>query len=140
MKRRAVGRDTGLTLRMLLALLLLAAFYAGIVAGVAAIFWCQPGWLVYGIVICLVVVLSAVAHYGAAESLVLRSARARFPDSGSEPRLERPLERLAQLAEAASAAARRRRDRNAERVHRRDRPHKGGGRGHAWADPDPRGS
>ena len=99
MKRRAVGRDPALTLRMLLALVLLVAFYGGIAVGVIAIFWWQPGWLAYGIVITLVAVVAAVGHYHGAESLVLRSARASFPEPGSEPWLERPLERLADLAE-----------------------------------------
>ena len=99
MKRRAVGRDLGLTLRMLLALVLLAAFYAGIAAGVIAIFWWQPGWLAYGIVICLITVLAAVAHFHGSESLVLRSAGARSLATGSERHLQRRLERLAELAD-----------------------------------------
>lgn len=99
MKRRAVGRDPALTLRMLLALVLLAAFYGGIAAGVIAIFWWQPGWLVYGVVICSIALFAALGHYHGSESLVLRSARAGFLEPGSEPHLQRPLERLAELAE-----------------------------------------
>jgi heat shock protein HtpX len=100
MRRRAVGRDLGLTLRMLLALALLAAFYAGIAVGVLAIFWWQPGWLAYGLVVVVIAVLAALAHYRGSESLVLRSAGARRSDrAASEPRLERLLERLAELAD-----------------------------------------
>src|SRR5207302_1614443 len=99
MRRRAVGRDLGLTLRMLLALALLAAFYAGIAAGVIAIFWWQPGWLAYGIAICAITLLAAVAHFRGSESLVLRSAGARSLATGSERHLQRRLERLAELAD-----------------------------------------
>ena len=100
MRRRAVGRDLGLTLRMLLALVLLAAFYAGIAAGVLAIFWWQPGWLAYGLVVCAIALLAALAHYRGSESLVLRSARARRSATAAEERrLERLLERLAELAD-----------------------------------------
>jgi heat shock protein HtpX len=96
MRRRAVGRDLGLTLRMLLALVLLAAFYAGIAAGVLAIFWWQPGWLAYGLVVVAVALFATLAHLHGAESLVLRSARAR---AIPEHRLEQQLERLAELAD-----------------------------------------
>ena len=100
MRRRAGGRDLGLTLRMLLALVLLAAFYAGIGAGVLAIFWWQPGWLAYGLVFCLVAIFAALAHYHGSESLVLRSTRARRSQvAASEQRLQRQLERLAELAD-----------------------------------------
>src|SRR5919205_2124619 len=98
MRRRAVGRDLGLTLRMLLALVLLAAFYAGIAAGVLAIFWWQPGWLHWGIVIVAIAVFAALGHLHGSESLVLRSARARRI-AATEHRLERQLERLAELAD-----------------------------------------
>src|SRR5919204_2023479 len=97
MRRRAVGRDLGLTLRMVLALVLLAAFYAGIGAGVVAIFWWQVGWLAYGLVVA-VAVFAALAHLRGSESLVLRSARAR-PTAVAEHRLQRQLERLAELAD-----------------------------------------
>jgi len=96
MRRRAVGRDLGLTLRMLLALVLLAAFYAGIAAGVLAIFWWQPGWLAYGLVVVAVALFATLAHLHGSESLVLRSARAR---AIPEHRLEQQLERLAELAD-----------------------------------------
>ena len=97
MRRRAVGRDLGLTLRMLLALVLLAAFYAGIAAGVLAIFWWQPGWLAYGLVV-VIALVAALAHLHGSESLVLRSARARRR-AVIEHRLQRHLERLAALAD-----------------------------------------
>jgi heat shock protein HtpX len=96
MRRRAVGRDLGLTLRMLLALVLLAAFYAGIAAGVLAIFWWQPGWLAYGLVVVAVALFATLAHLHGSESLVLRSARAQ---AIPEHRLEQQLERLAELAD-----------------------------------------
>jgi heat shock protein HtpX len=98
MRRRAVGRDLGLTLRMLLALVLLAAFYAGIAAGVVAIFWWQPGWLAYGLVVVAVAVFATLAHLHGSESLVLRSARARRT-AMTKHRLQRQLERLAELAD-----------------------------------------
>jgi heat shock protein HtpX len=97
MRRRAVGRDLGLTLRMVLALVLLAAFYAGIGAGVVAIFWWQVGWLAYGLVV-VIALVAALAHLHGSESLVLRSARARRR-AVSEHRLQRHLERLAALAD-----------------------------------------
>jgi heat shock protein HtpX len=96
MRRQAVGRDLGLTLRMLLALVLLAAFYAAIAAGVVAIFWWQPGWLVYGLVVVAVAVLATLGHLHGSESLVLRSAGAR---ATPEHRLQRQLERLAELTD-----------------------------------------
>jgi len=99
MRRRPVGRDPGLTLRMVLALGLLGGFYTVIAVGVIAIFWWQPGWLAYGIVVCAIGVGAALAHYHGSDTLVLRSARARFVEPGSEPELERPLERLADLAD-----------------------------------------
>jgi heat shock protein HtpX len=98
MRRRAVGRDLGLTLRMLLALVLLAAFYAGIGAGVVALFWWQVGWLAYGLVVVAVALFAALAHLHGSESLVLRSARARRR-AVIEHRLQRHLERLAALAD-----------------------------------------
>ena len=98
MRRRAVGRDLGLTLRMLLALVLLAAFYGGIAAGVIAIFWWQVGWLAYGLVVVAVAVIAALAHLHGSESLVLRSARARRTVVADQ-RLQRQLERLAELAD-----------------------------------------
>jgi heat shock protein HtpX len=100
MRRRAVGRDLGLTLRMLLALALLAVFYAGIGAGVVVIFWWQPGWLAYGLVFVVVALGAALAHLHGSESLVLRSAQAGGHGAPvPEPRLERLLERLAELAD-----------------------------------------
>ena len=100
MRRRAVGRDLGLTLRMLLALVLLVLFYAGIGAGVVGIFWWQPGWLAYGLVVVAIAVGAALAHLHGSESLVLRSAQAgRDRAPAPEPRLERLLERLAELAD-----------------------------------------
>jgi heat shock protein HtpX len=83
---------------MLLALVLLAAFYAGIAAGVIAIFWWQVGWLAYGLVIVAVALGAAIAHLHVSEGLVLRSARARRR-AVIEHRLQRPLERLAALAD-----------------------------------------
>ena len=99
MRRRGVGRDLGLTLRMLLALVLLAAFYAAIAAGVVAIFWWQPGWLAYGLVVVAVAVAATLAHLHGSESLVLRSAGAQRKADASEHRLQRQLERLAELAD-----------------------------------------
>jgi heat shock protein HtpX len=98
MRRRAVGRDLGLTLRMLFALVLLAAFYAGIGAGVVAIFWWQVGWLAYGLVVVVIALGAAIAHLHGSENLVLRSARARRR-AVIEHRLQRHLERLAALAD-----------------------------------------
>jgi heat shock protein HtpX len=98
MRRRAVGRDLGLTLRMLLALVLLAGFYAGIAIGVLAIFWWQPGWLAWGIAVIAIAVFAALGHLHGSESLVLRSARARRV-AATEQRLERQLERLAELVD-----------------------------------------
>jgi heat shock protein HtpX len=98
MRRRAVGRDLGLTLRMLLALVLLAVFYAGIAAGVVAILWWEFGWLASGLVAFAIALGAAIAHLHVSESLVLRSARARRR-TVIEHRLQRPLERLAALAD-----------------------------------------
>src|SRR5439155_4001391 len=75
-KRRAVGRDPALVVRMLLALGLLAAFYAAIAVGVIALLWWQPGWLAYTAVIGGITVVAALTHLRGTESLVLRSARA----------------------------------------------------------------
>src|SRR2546423_14093768 len=85
MRRRAIGRDLGLTLRMLLALVLLAAFYAGIAAGVVAIFWWQVGWLAYGLVIVAIALGPALAHLHGSEGPALRAARAR-PTGGTQRR------------------------------------------------------
>jgi heat shock protein HtpX len=98
MRRRAVGRDLGLTLRMLLALVLLAAFYAAVGAGVVAILWWEFGWLASGLVGLAIALGAAIAHLHVPESLVLRSARAR-QRAVVEHRLQRPLERLAALAD-----------------------------------------
>ena len=94
-----MGRDPALVLRMLLALGLLAAFYAGIILAVLAILWWQPGWLAYVIVIFLVALVAAGAHFRGTESLILRSTRAAFLSPGSERMLEQPLERLARLVD-----------------------------------------
>jgi len=84
---------------MLLALGLLAVFYAAIAVGVIALLRWQPGWLAYTVVIGAVTVIAALTHVRGTESLVLRSARASFPETGSEPELQRLLQRLAQLAD-----------------------------------------
>ncbi|HEY7018738.1 MAG TPA: M48 family metalloprotease [Gaiellaceae bacterium] len=99
MQRRAVGRDPALTARMIAALFLLVAFYAGIAAAVLAILWWQPGWVAYVFVFGVVALGAAVAHYHGTESLIMRSTRAEFPKPGSEPHLERAIERLAELAD-----------------------------------------
>jgi heat shock protein HtpX len=98
MRRRAVGRDLGLTLRMAFALVLLAAFYAGIGAGVVAILWWEFGWLAAGLVAVAIGLGAAIAHLHVSETLVLRSVRARRR-AVIEHRLQRPLERLAGLAD-----------------------------------------
>jgi heat shock protein HtpX len=98
-RSRALGRDPGLSARMLLALALLLLAYGGIVLGVVTLFRSVPSWWPYWMLVAIGLGASVVAHYRSAESLLLRSVDAKLVPREQKPSLYELLERLAALAE-----------------------------------------
>ena len=98
-ERRTLGRDVGLSVRMAVAAILLAALYLGILAGSVALFLALPGrWPYWLIAAIAVLIWSASAHYRSAEALLLRSVGASRPQRHEAEDLHRRIERLAALA------------------------------------------
>ena len=102
MRRIEVGRDFGLSVRMLIVAGILAASYltlfVGAVAAAVAIhdrrMWFLP----------LLVVLGVLAHYQGADRLALRAMHAREVDPEQEPDLHEQVARLSALAEIPKPA------------------------------------
>jgi heat shock protein HtpX len=102
--RRRPGRDLGLSVRMGVALLLVAAMYllalllslAVLVAAIADRAWgALLGWFFFAA--CLAVL--AVLHWLRGDDLVLRTARARRLERDEEPSLRKVVDRLAAAAD-----------------------------------------
>ena len=104
LKRRGLGRDIGLAVRMALALVPLVALYLfalvlaflSLVAVLVDWSWrAFLGWALlaggFGVVI--------VNHWLHAEDLVLRTARAKRLDDGEVPKLRRIVDRVAAMAD-----------------------------------------
>lgn len=102
MRRKAVGRDLGLSVRMLIVAGILAAIYLSLFVGALAVAvasedkrtWFFP----------LVVVLGIWAHYQGADRLALRAMHAQWVDRQQEPDLHEQVERLSALAEIPKPA------------------------------------
>jgi heat shock protein HtpX len=100
-QRRALGRDFGLSLRMTVALLLLAATYAGLAAGCAFLILYRPSyawlWALSGIAIGA----SLAARYRGGGDAVLRSLGAEVATADKEHAVHEIVERLAGLVDIA---------------------------------------
>jgi len=93
MKRKAYGRDAGLTLRMLLTSSLLGLLY---VAFALALFYVFNA----GLVLMLVIVIGlAVFQYYTSDKLALRASGAKIVSPEEAPQLHAMVERLAAMAE-----------------------------------------
>jgi heat shock protein HtpX len=85
---------------MTVVLLLLAALYLAMGAGLMAIYRADPTVPPYATVLAAAVILTAVLHYRGAGKLVLRTTRPRPVDRETSPVLVETLTRLAALADA----------------------------------------
>ena len=99
MKRKPLGRDAGLTVRMAVALVLLGVTYVAIVAAVVGLFVVFPRAWPYWLVVALAVAFSLVVHYRAAESSLLGAIGATLVPEGEEPGVRGALGKLASLAD-----------------------------------------
>jgi len=86
------GRDLGLSVRMMITMLLLAALYAGFVAVLWAV---HVPW---GLLI-VIMALVALSQYALSDQIVLWSAGARILRPQEAPELHRIITRLAQIAD-----------------------------------------
>ena len=98
MKRRDVGRDAALSVRMAVALVLLVATYVAVVLGIVALFVFFPRAWPYWIAVLLAVGFSLVVHYRAARGTLLGSIGATLVPRGEENEIQDVLEKLAALA------------------------------------------
>jgi heat shock protein HtpX len=92
---RARRRDTGLVVRLLLVLVLLAATCAAIAAGFVWLFEVRASLWPYWSALALALVVAAAVQYARAESRLLRTANARIVDAHSEPELHALVGRIA---------------------------------------------
>ena len=99
MGRQAVGRDLGLSVRMAVALVLLALTYAAIVAVVIALFVVFPHAWYYWCVVALAVGVSLVAHYRVAEGSLLAAVGAELIADGEQQDIREVVGKLAALAD-----------------------------------------
>lgn len=104
LKRRGIGRDLGLAVRMVVALVPLVALYllALVITVLSLIALLVDGsWIAllgwFFLAAGLVVV--AASHWVRAEDLVLRAARAKRLDDGEEPELRQIVDRVAATAD-----------------------------------------
>jgi heat shock protein HtpX len=97
-KRKAVGRDLGLTLRMLVVATIFALMYVALVVVVVLLVWTGRddfrAWLVP-----LVPGVMIWGHYRSADAMVLRAAGAKIVVRADAPALHAMVERLAELAQ-----------------------------------------
>jgi heat shock protein HtpX len=100
-RRKELGRDPELTVRMCLALVLLIATYGAIVVGIVFVYRWLPSWWPYWTAIVVVLAGAAFLHYRDAEGVLLRSAGARVVSELEHPDLYRRVERLAAEADIA---------------------------------------
>jgi heat shock protein HtpX len=97
MRRIEVGRDVGLSVRMLIVAGILAGIYLSLFAVTVTLAIASEDrrmWLLP-----LLVVLGVWAHYESADKLALRALRAYRVDREQEPALHEQVERLSALAE-----------------------------------------
>jgi heat shock protein HtpX len=93
MKRKAYGRDAGLTLRMILTSSLLGLLYVGFALALFYVFNA-------GLVLMLVIVIGvAVFQYFTSDKLALRASGAKIVSPEEAPQLHAMVERLAAMAE-----------------------------------------
>src|SRR5712691_5612883 len=100
MRRRATGRDFQLTVRMVVVSALLLGAYAGIGAGLVALYRAEPSWGPYIAVLAFAITVSVVLHYVSGPEVLLRTAGVTL-DAGTHrvAKLEERVARLAALAE-----------------------------------------
>lgn len=95
MRGRARRRDSGLVVRMLVVLALLATTCAAIAAGFVWLFTVRPSFWPYWSLLALALVVTAAVQYGRAKTRLLGTARARLVDAHAEPELHALVERIA---------------------------------------------
>jgi heat shock protein HtpX len=99
MERRALGRDLGLSIRMGVALVLLAIFYLPLPIGLVLLVRGWSGsWLLAGVAMAALVVFLCYLPL-LSERIALASAQARLIEREDEPRLFALVERLASMAD-----------------------------------------
>jgi len=99
MKRKALGRDFGLTVRMAIALALLVLLNLAIAAGMFGLYRLVPSWWPYWIALAVTLAGALSAHYGNAETVLVRSIGAEVVPAGRHVAVHEALERLAELAD-----------------------------------------
>jgi heat shock protein HtpX len=97
-ERRAVGRDLGLTLRMLVVATIFALLYVLVIAVTVLLVWTgredPRAWFVP-----IIPAVMMWGHYRSADAIVLRAARARILGPEEAPELHGAVERLSELAQ-----------------------------------------
>jgi heat shock protein HtpX len=99
MRRRGVGRTPGLTARMAVALMLLAATYAAVWFGVYELLSVVPSWWPYWVVVSVALAFAMGRQYRNAGRTLLAVVGAELIEPGAEPALEGKVQRLASLAD-----------------------------------------
>ena len=99
MKRRALGRSLGLTVRMTIALVLLAATYAGIVALCAFLIAYRPAYWWFWTLAGLAIGWALASRYRGGGAAILRSLGAETMPVGDDHGVHAMVARLAGLAE-----------------------------------------
>ena len=95
MRRKALGRSAGLTARMIVVLVLIAATLAGAAAGLGSLFFILPTWWPLWTLVIGGLAVSTAREYRRAEQALLDVAQARLVDESKAPELYRSVERLA---------------------------------------------
>lgn len=98
MRRKAIGRDAELKVRIAVVLVLLVATAAAAAYGLASLFFLWPGYWPLWAVILLLLVVGLGAQYGAGQGALLKAADARLVRP-SESDLTAVVERVAALAD-----------------------------------------
>ena len=124
MKRKAYGRDFGLTARMLLTSFLLGLLY---VLFAVVLFSVLNVGLYFGIII---IGGLAFFQYFTSDKLALRASGAKIVEPDEAPELHAMIERLCGDGGPAQAASRDRRHAGPERLRDRPQPEARGRRGH----------
>jgi heat shock protein HtpX len=101
MERRALGRDFGLSIRMTVALMFLAATYVGLAALCVVLVEYRMSYAWLWILAGAVILLTVAGRYGRGGDAVLRSLGAEVVPAGEEHSLHAVVERLAGLADIA---------------------------------------
>src|SRR5207253_7913215 len=97
MRRAAVGRDAGLTARILAVFALLGVSLVATAAGIAWLFFFLPTWWPLWTAVAVGLTISVVLQYGRAEESLLDVANAAIVDDETEPHLCNLVDRVAAM-------------------------------------------